>query len=128
MCGGLAVISDVPKTTIYRLAHWINRDKEIIPMNSITKAPSAELKPNQTDQDTLPAYDTLDAILQLYVEEQLGPAEIVKRGFDPEIVQWVQRRVDANEYKRRQAAIGLRVTSLAFGIGWRMPIAHRYLR
>jgi NAD+ synthase (glutamine-hydrolysing) len=128
MCGGLAVISDVPKTTIYRLAHWINRDKEIIPMNSITKAPSAELKPNQTDQDTLPAYDTLDAILQLYVEEQLGPAEIVKQGFDPEIVQWVQRRVDANEYKRRQAAIGLRVTSLAFGIGWRMPIAQRYLR
>jgi NAD+ synthase (glutamine-hydrolysing) len=127
MCGGLAVISDVPKTMIYRLAHRINRDREIIPMNSITKPPSAELKPNQTDQDTLPSYDTLDAILQLYVEEQLGPAEIVKRGFDPEIVRWVQRRVDANEYKRRQAALGLRVTSLAFGIGWRMPIAQRYL-
>jgi NAD+ synthase (glutamine-hydrolysing) len=127
MCGGLAVISDVPKTMIYRLARRINRDREIIPMNSITKAPSAELKPNQMDQDTLPSYDTLDAILQLYVEEQLGPAEIVKRGFDPEIVRWVQRRVDANEYKRRQAALGLRVTSLAFGIGWRMPIAQRYL-
>jgi NAD+ synthase (glutamine-hydrolysing) len=127
MCGGLAVISDVPKTMIYRLAHRINRDREIIPMNSITKPPSAELKPNQTDQGTLPSYDTLDAILQLYVEEQLGPAEIVKRGFDPEIVRWVQRRVDANEYKRRQAALGLRVTSLAFGIGWRMPIAQRYL-
>jgi NAD+ synthase (glutamine-hydrolysing) len=128
MCGGLAVISDVPKTIIYRLAHRINRDREIIPMNSITKPPSAELKPNQTDQDTLPPYDTLDAILQLYVEEQLGPAEIIKRGFDPDIVQWVQCRVDANEYKRRQAALGLRVTSLAFGIGWRMPIAQRYLR
>jgi NAD+ synthase (glutamine-hydrolysing) len=128
MCGGLAVISDVPKTMIYRLARWINRDTEIIPINSITKPPSAELKPNQTDQDTLPQYDTLDAILQLYVEEQLGPAEIVERGFDPNIVRWIQRRVDINEYKRRQAAPGLKVTSLAFGIGWRMPIAQRYLR
>jgi NAD+ synthase (glutamine-hydrolysing) len=128
MCGGLAVISDVPKTMIYRLARWINRGAEIIPANSITKPPSAELKPNQTDQDTLPPYDTLDAILQLYVEEQLGPAEIVKRGYDPEIVRWIQRRIDINEYKRRQAAPGLKVTSLAFGIGWRMPIAQRYLR
>jgi NAD+ synthase (glutamine-hydrolysing) len=128
MCGGLAVISDVPKTMIYRLARWINRDGETIPINSITKPPSAELKPNQTDQDTLPQYDTLDAILQLYVEEQLGPAEIVERGFDPSIVSWIQRRVDINEYKRRQAAPGLKVTSLAFGIGWRMPIAQRYLR
>ena len=128
MCGGLAVISDVPKTMIYRLARWINRDTEIIPINSITKPPSAELKPNQTDQDTLPQYDTLDAILQLYVEEQLGPAEIVERGFDPNIVRWIQRRVDINEYKRRQAAPGLKVTSLAFGIGWRMPVAQRYLR
>ena len=128
MCGGLAVISDVPKTMIYRLARWINRDAETIPINSITKPPSAELKPNQTDQDTLPQYDTLDAILQLYVEEQLDPAEIVDRGFDPEIVRWIQRRVDINEYKRRQAAPGLKVTSLAFGIGWRMPIAQRYLR
>jgi NAD+ synthase (glutamine-hydrolysing) len=128
MCGGLAVISDVPKTMIYRLAHWINRDREVIPANSITKPPSAELKPNQTDQDTLPPYETLDAILQLYVEEQLDPVEIVERGFDPEIVRWIQRRVDINEYKRRQAALGLKVTSLAFGIGWRMPIAQRYLR
>jgi NAD+ synthase (glutamine-hydrolysing) len=128
MCGGLAVISDVPKTMIYRLARWINRDREIIPINSITKPPSAELKPNQTDQDTLPQYETLDAILQLYVEEQLGPVEIVERGFDPAIVRWIQRRVDINEYKRRQAAPGLKVTSLAFGTGWRMPIAQRYLR
>jgi NAD+ synthase (glutamine-hydrolysing) len=128
MCGGLAVISDVPKTMIYRLARWINRDREVIPVNSITKPPSAELKPNQTDQDTLPPYETLDAILQFYVEEQLDPVKIVERGFDPEIVRWIQRRVDINEYKRRQAALGLKVTSLAFGIGWRMPIAQRYLR
>jgi NAD+ synthase (glutamine-hydrolysing) len=128
MCGGLAVISDVPKTMIYRLAGWINRSAEIIPVNSITKPPSAELKPNQTDQDTLPSYETLDAVLQLYVEERLDPSEIVQRGFDPEIVRWIQRRVDINEYKRRQAAPGLKVTSLAFGIGWRMPIAQRYLR
>jgi NAD+ synthetase len=128
MCGGLAVISDVPKTMIYRLARWINRDREVIPINSITKPPSAELKPNQTDQDSLPPYETLDAILQLCVEEQLDPVEIVERGFDPEIVRWIQRRVDINEYKRRQAALGLKVTSLAFGIGWRMPIAQRYLR
>jgi NAD+ synthase (glutamine-hydrolysing) len=127
MCGGLAVISDVPKTMIYRLARWINRHREVIPANSIVKPPSAELKPNQTDQDTLPSYDTLDAILQLYVEEQRSPAEIIQRGFDPEVVRWIQRRVDINEYKRRQAAPGLKVTSLAFGSGWRMPIAQRYL-
>jgi NAD+ synthetase len=128
MCGGLAVISDVPKTMIYRLARWIDRGAEVIPINSVTKPPSAELKPNQTDQDTLPSYDTLDAVLQLYVEEQLDPMQIVERGFNPEIVRWIQRRVDINEYKRRQAAPGLKVTSLAFGIGWRMPIAQRYLR
>jgi NAD+ synthase (glutamine-hydrolysing) len=128
MCGGLAVISDVPKTMIYRLAHWINREKEIIPHASITKPPSAELKPGQTDQDTLPPYDLLDEILQLYVEDHLSPEDITKLGFEPGIVRWIQSRVDMNEYKRRQAAPGLRVTSLAFGIGWRMPIAQRYLR
>jgi NAD+ synthase (glutamine-hydrolysing) len=128
MAGGLAVISDVPKTMVYRLANWINREREIIPGNSITKPPSAELKQNQVDQDTLPPYEILDAILELYVEEQLSPEDIVKRGFDPKVVHWIQRRVDANEYKRRQAAPGLRVTSRAFGIGWRMPIAQRYLR
>ena len=128
MCGGLAVISDVPKTMIYQLAKWINREHEIIPVNSITKAPSAELKLNQTDQDTLPAYDILDAVLQLYVEEQLSPEDIIDKGYPAETVRWIQRHVDSNEYKRRQAAPGLRVTSLAFGIGWRMPIAQRYLR
>ena len=128
MCGGLAVISDVPKTMIYRLAHWINRASEIIPRASIEKPPSAELKLDQRDQDTLPAYDLLDEILELYVEEHLSPEDIVQRGFEPDTVRWIQRRVDMNEYKRRQAAPGLRVTSLAFGIGWRMPIAQRYLR
>jgi NAD+ synthase (glutamine-hydrolysing) len=128
MCGGLAVISDVPKTMIYRLAKWINRKREIIPENSIAKAPSAELKLNQTDQDTLPPYETLDAVLQLYVEEQLSPEDIIDKGYPAETVHWIQRHVDSNEYKRRQAAPGLRVTSLAFGIGWRMPIAQRYLR
>jgi NAD+ synthase (glutamine-hydrolysing) len=128
MCGGLAVISDVPKTMIYRLAKWINRKREIIPESSITKAPSAELKLNQTDQDTLPAYDVLDAVLQLYVEEQLSPEDIVQKGYTAETVRWIQRHVDSNEYKRRQAAPGLKVTSLAFGMGWRMPIAQRYLR
>jgi NAD+ synthase (glutamine-hydrolysing) len=128
MCGGLAVISDVPKTMIYRLAEWINREGETIPKNSITKAPSAELKLNQTDQDTLPAYEVLDAVLQLYVEEQLSPEDIISKGYPAETVRWIQRHVDSNEYKRRQAAPGLRVTSLAFGIGWRMPIAQRYLR
>ncbi len=127
MCGGLAVISDVPKTTIYKLANWINRQAEIIPSTSITKPPSAELKPDQKDQDTLPPYEVLDEILKLYVEDHFSPEDIVDRGFDPEIVRWIQRKVDMNEYKRRQAAPGLRVTSLAFGIGWRMPIAQRYL-
>jgi NAD+ synthase (glutamine-hydrolysing) len=128
MCGGLAVISDVPKTTIYRLAKWINRNREIIPNNSIAKPPSAELKLNQKDQDTLPAYEILDEILKLSVEEHLSPEDIVARGFDADTVRWIQRRVDMNEYKRRQAAPGLKVTSRAFGIGWRMPIAQRYLR
>jgi NAD+ synthase (glutamine-hydrolysing) len=86
------------------------------------------LKPNQKDQDTLPPYEVLDEILKMYVEEQLSPEDIAGLGFDPEIVRWIQRRVDMNEYKRRQAAPGLRVTSLAFGIGWRMPVAQRYLR
>jgi NAD+ synthetase len=128
MCGGLAVISDVPKTMIYRLARWINRQREIIPSNSITKSPSAELKLNQTDQDTLPPYEILDAVLQLYVEEQLSPEDIIEKGYPADTVRWIQHHVDSNEYKRRQAAPGLKVTSLAFGIGWRMPIAQRYLR
>jgi NAD+ synthetase len=127
MCGGLAVISDVPKTMVYRLARWINRDREIIPWPTIEKPPSAELKPDQRDQDTLPPYEILDPILQLYVEEQLSTAEIVARGFEEATVRWVVRRVDLNEYKRAQAVPGLKVTSRAFGLGRRMPVAQRFV-
>ena len=107
MCGGLAVISDVPKTMVYRLARWINRGPEVIPAASITKPPSAELRPNQTDQDSLPPYETLDAILEHYVVHGRSPAEIVKLGFAAETVKQVIRLIDINEYKRRQAAPGL---------------------
>ncbi|RFC46045.1 MAG: NAD+ synthase/NAD+ synthase (glutamine-hydrolysing) [Verrucomicrobia bacterium] len=126
MCGGLAVISDVPKVDIYALARWINRHEEIIPQNTIDKPPSAELKPDQRDQDTLPPYEILDPILRLHVEEQRSCEEIIAQGFDPETVRWVLRRVRLNEYKRAQAAPGLKVTTRAFGLGRRMPIAHRY--
>src|SRR5213593_1052675 len=127
MAGGLAVISDVPKTMIYELARWINREREIIPRSTIDKPPSAELKPNQKDQDTLPPYEKLDEILRLYVEENLSARDIIGRGFDEKTVRWVQRRVDLNEYKREQAAPGLKVTSRAFGLGRRMPIAQKYV-
>lgn len=127
MCGGLAVISDVPKTMIYQLAQWFNRAQIRIPPNTITKPPSAELRPDQKDQDTLPPYDVLDEILRLYVEENLSVAEIVKHGFPEDTVRWVVRRVDLNEYKREQAAPGLKVTGRAFGIGRRMPIAQRFV-
>jgi NAD+ synthetase len=126
MCGGLAAISDVPKTMVYDLARQLNAARELIPLRTIEKVPSAELRPNQTDQDTLPLYEILDAILRLYVEENLGVAEIAARGFDAETVRWVARKVDFNEYKREQAAPGLKVTSRAFGMGRRMPIAQRY--
>ena len=127
MCGGLAVISDVPKTMVYRLSRWVNREREIIPASSLTKAPSAELRPNQTDQDSLPTYDVLDAILEAYVVEGRSPGEIIKQGFEAATVRRVARLIDLNEYKRRQAAPGLKVTSKAFGIGRRMPIAQRFL-
>ena len=135
MAGGLAVISDVPKTIVYELARWINSDyasraghqREVIPRSTIDKPPSAELKPNQKDQDTLPSYEILDEILQLYVEENLSARDIIARGFDEKTVRWVQRRVDLNEYKREQAAPGLKVTSRAFGIGRKMPIAQKYV-
>src|SRR5436190_5014319 len=133
MAGGLAVISDVPKTMIYELARFINSEAsrvgkgEIIPASTIEKPPSAELRLNQKDQDTLPPYDVLDAILRLYIEDNLSVAEIVAQGFDEKTVHWVQRRVDLNEYKRAQAAPGLKVTSRAFGVGRRMPIAQRYV-
>lgn len=126
MCGGLSVINDVPKTMVYRVSRWINREKEIIPKDSITKPPSAELRPNQTDQDSLPPYEILDAILDLYVVQGCSAKEIVAKGFDEATVKRILRLIDFNEYKRRQAAPGLKVTSKAFGIGRRIPIAQRY--
>lgn len=127
MCGGLAVISDVPKMMIYRLAHWLNREREIIPWSTIEKPPSAELRPNQTDQDTLPPYEILDAILECLVEDHLSVDEIIARGFAADTVRWVARRVAQNEYKRAQSVPGLKVTGKAFGIGRKMPVAQRYV-
>jgi NAD+ synthetase len=126
MTGGLAVISDVPKTMVYDLAHFINREKALIPSRIITKAPSAELKPDQIDQDDLPPYDILDAILKEYIEKVKGIEELVQMGFDKRVVEDVISRVDRNEYKRHQAAPGLKVTSKAFGYGRRYPLAQRY--
>ena len=126
MCGGLAVISDVPKTKVFELAHWINRDEVIIPEATITKPPSAELRPDQKDQDSLPPYEVLDAILERYVVESQSVSEIVTSGFDEATVQRIVRLIDLNEYKRRQAAPGLKVTSKAFGVGRRIPVAQRY--
>ena len=132
MCGGLALISDVPKTMVYRLANWINEDarqrlgRELIPEPSITKPPSAELRPNQTDQDSLPPYDILDAILEAYVVHQHSREEIVASGFAEATVRRVIQLIDGAEYKRRQAAPGLKVTTKAFGIGRRIPVAQRW--
>jgi NAD+ synthetase len=126
MCGGLAPISDVPKTLVYRLARLINRERELIPQSILDKAPSAELRPGQTDQDTLPPYDELDRVLELYVERHLSPAEIVDAGLDPGVVDQVVRLIDRSEYKRRQAAPGIKITSKAFGVGRRYPIAADY--
>jgi NAD+ synthetase len=127
MCGGLAVISDLPKGRVYEVARWLNRDHEVIPWSTLEKPPSAELRPDQKDQDTLPPYPILDAILELYIEHQLSSDDIIARGFDENTVRWIQRRVDLNEWKRHQAAPGLRVTSKAFGIGRRMPIVQRFV-
>jgi NAD+ synthase (glutamine-hydrolysing) len=126
MSGGLGVLADVPKTMVYELAAYLNRDREIIPAQIIRKAPSAELRPDQTDQDTLPPYDLLDRIMNYYLTEGCAYGDIVKLGFDPETVQWVIRTIDKNEYKRRQAAPGLKITSKAFGMGRRIPIAAKF--
>ena len=128
MCGGLAVISDVPKMVVYQIAEFINQKagREWIPRSSITKPPSAELRPNQIDQDSLPPYDVLDAILHRYVEEEKGAPQIIAEGFDPATVMRVVKLIDRSEYKRRQAAPGIKVTSRAFGFGRRMPIAQNY--
>ncbi|MBW2245882.1 MAG: NAD+ synthase [Deltaproteobacteria bacterium] len=128
MTGGLAVISDVPKTTVYDLARFINREKEYIPTRIITKAPSAELKPDQSDQDDLPPYELLDSILKAYIEDFKGADDLVQMGFDKNIVEEIIFKVDRNEYKRYQAAPGLKVTSKAFGYGRNYPIVQRYTK
>ncbi|MCX6956428.1 MAG: NAD+ synthase [Verrucomicrobia bacterium] len=127
MCGGLAVISDVFKMQIYALSRWINRDRAIIPVNTIEKPPSAELRPGQVDQDSLPPYDVLDALLKGYVEEGLSRRDLIAQGFAEAVVADVIRKVDLNEYKRKQAAPGLKITPLAFGVGRRIPIVQKYV-
>lgn len=128
MCGALAVIADVYKTQVYRIAEYINKEKEIIPVEIITKAPSAELRHNQTDQDSLPPYDLLDKILMMYLEEYKEYNEIVKKIGQPELVKYILGLVDNNEFKRKQAAPALRVTTKAFGYGRRFPIVQGWKR
>jgi NAD+ synthase (glutamine-hydrolysing) len=129
MCGGLAVISDLYKTQVYALCRWINEHagRDVIPRNTIEKPPSAELRPGQVDQDSLPPYDVLDALLQGYIEEGKARADLVAAGFDPAMVRDICRKVDLNEYKRKQAAPGLKITPLAFGVGRRIPIVQKYV-
>jgi NAD+ synthase (glutamine-hydrolysing) len=126
MCGGLAVISDVPKTMVYRLARYINRGRARIPESTLLKAPSAELKPNQLDQDSLPPYDVLDQIVESYVERGLTVDQIASQGIDRATVTAMVSKINASEYKRRQAAPGLKISSKAFGVGRRFPIAAHY--
>ncbi len=128
MAGGFAVIKDVPKTLVYEVARHVNEraGRAVIPESIFTRPPSAELRPDQTDQDTLPPYPVLDAILEAYVEQDKSVADIVALGFDPETVRRVVRMVDANEYKRRQGPIGVKITPRAFGRDWRLPIVNRF--
>ncbi len=126
MCGALAVIADVFKTDIYRIARWVNRERKIIPVASISKPPSAELRPGQRDQDSLPPYEILDQILDAYVVQNLSKQEIIARGFDAAVVNDVMNKITFSEYKRRQAAPGLKVSPRAFGIGRRIPIAQKF--
>jgi NAD+ synthase (glutamine-hydrolysing) len=128
MAGGFAVIKDVPKTLVYQLSEHVNHraHREVIPRSVFDRAPSAELRPDQTDQDTLPPYATLDAILEAYVEGDQGVADIVARGFDAATVKRVIAMVDRNEYKRRQGPIGIKITPRAFGKDWRLPIVNRF--
>ena len=127
MCGGISVIGDLYKTEIYALCQYINRTKEIIPNNILTKAPSAELRPDQKDSDSLPPYEVLDAILHQYIEEENGPSQIIEAGFDPNLVQRILRMVNMNEWKRWQAPPVLRLSKKAFGPGRRVPISGKYL-
>ena len=126
MNGALAPIADVLKTDVYKIARWVNREREIIPTDSIAKPPSAELRPGQTDQDSLPPYEILDAILDLYVVKNLSKAEIITRGLDAAVVNDVVNKINFSEYKRRQAAPGLKVSPRAFGMGRRIPVAQKF--
>jgi NAD+ synthetase len=126
MAGGLAVLNDVPKTLVYELARFANRHRPVIPESTLTKPPSAELRPDQKDSDTIPPYEVLDPIIEAYVERDMSPEAIVQLGFDPDTVARVTRMIDMNEYKRRQAAPGIKITSKAFGVGRRFPIAADY--
>jgi NAD+ synthetase len=128
MAGGLALLGDVYKTMVYRVARWLNRNGEVIPQSTMTKPPSAELRPNQTDQDSLPPYDVLDGILKLYIEKWREVSDIVAAGYDRALVERVLRLVDTNEFKRRQAAPTIRVSTKAFGSGRQVPIAQRWRR
>jgi NAD+ synthase (glutamine-hydrolysing) len=124
--GGLAVISDVPKTWVYKIARQINADGEVIPQSTLTKPPSAELRPNQVDQDSLPPYDVLDAILHAHVEEGLDTEALIGKGFERAVVEKVLHLVRVSEYKRRQLPPGLKITGKAFGTGRRYPIAQGF--
>jgi len=126
MCGALAVIGDVPKTLVYRIAAHVNREREVIPASTLTKPPSAELRPDQTDQDSLPPYDVLDHVVEAYVEGRRSPAEIAAEGVDRDTVEAVVRLVDGSEYKRRQAAPAIKISGKAFGVGRRLPIVADY--
>jgi NAD+ synthase (glutamine-hydrolysing) len=126
MAGGFAVIKDIFKTLVYRLSRWRNEVSEIIPERIITRAPSAELRPNQTDQDSLPPYEVLDEILRLYMEEDTPVAEILRIGYEAATVQRVVHLVKVNEYKRRQAPVGVRITHRGFGRDWRYPITSKF--
>lgn len=127
LCGGLSVIGDVYKTEVYELARYINKDAEVIPINSIVKPPSAELRPGQKDSDSLPEYDILDPILYQYIEKRQGPQDIINMGYDAALVRRILRLVNINEFKRHQTAPVLRVSAKAFGMGRRMPIVGKYL-
>ena len=127
MAGGLSVLGDVYKMQVYALAKYINREKEIIPQHIITKAPSAELRPNQKDSDSLPEYEILDKVLYQYIERRQGPREIIAMGIDPALVKRILKLVNVNEYKRNQFCPIIRVSAKAFGVGRRVPIVGKYL-
>lgn len=127
MAGGLSILGDLYKTQVYALAKYMNREREIIPLPIIQKAPSAELRPNQKDSDSLPEYDILDTILFEYIEMRKGPKEIIKEGYDEALVNRILKLVNTNEYKRNQFCPIIRVSSKAFGAGRRLPIVAKYL-